>query len=165
MSVDIPTLNLSDPTDGMVPINNSSASFVEKMPEKNILQNKETMDSTPIADIMGQPQDSLDAPMMAMDPRIVQQQMMAQPPAMVSQTAGNEGSDSKKKNPLDPSDDQMQALIVAACCAAAVSKPVQDKLATTIPQFVNAQGNRSFVGLASTGLVAAIIFYFTRRYF
>lgn len=165
MSVDIPTLNLSDPTDGMVPINNSSASFVEKMPEKNILQNKETMDSTPIADIMGQPQDSLDAPMMAMDPRIVQQQMMAQPPAMVSQTAGNEGSDSKKKNPLDLSDDQMQALIVAACCAAAVSKPVQDKLATTIPQFVNAQGNRSFVGLASTGLVAAIIFYFTRRYF
>lgn len=165
MSVDIPTLNLSDPTDGMVPINNSSASFVEKMPEKNILQNKETMDSTPIADIMGQPQDSLDAPMMAMDPRIVQQQMMAQPPAMVSQTAGNEGSDSKKKNPLDLSDDQMQALIVAVSCAAAVSKPVQDKLATTIPQFVNAQGNRSFVGLASTGLVAAIIFYFTRRYF
>jgi len=165
MSADIPTLNLSDPTDGMVPINNSSASFVEKMPEKNILQNKETMDSTPIADIMGQPQDNLDAPMMAMDPRVVQQQMMAQPPAMVSQTAGNEGSDSKKKNPLDLSDDQMQALIVAACCAAAVSKPVQDKLATTIPQFVNAQGNRSFVGLASTGLVAAIIFYFTRRYF
>lgn len=165
MSVDIPTLNLSEPTDGMVPINNSSASFVEKMPEKNILQNKETMDSTPIADIMGHSQDSLDAPMMAMDPRVVQQQMMAQPPAMVSQTAGNEGSDSKKKNPLDLSDDQMQALIVAACCAAAVSKPVQDKLATTIPQFVNAQGNRSFVGLASTGLVAAIIFYFTRRYF
>jgi hypothetical protein len=165
MSADIPTLNLSDPTDGMVPINNSSASFVEKMPEKNILQNKETMDSTPIADIMGQPQDNLDAPMMAMDPRVVQQQMMAQPPAMVSQTAGNEGSDSKKKNPLDLSDDQMQALIVAACCAAAVSKPVQDKLATTIPQFVNAQGNRSFVGLASTGLVAAVIFYFARRYF
>ena len=165
MSADIPTLNLSDPTDGMVPINNSSASFVEKMPEKNILQNNETMDSTPIADIMGQPQDNLDAPMMAMDPRVVQQQMMAQPPAMVSQTAGNEGSDSKKKNPLDLSDDQMQALIVAACCAAAVSKPVQDKLATTIPQFVNAQGNRSFVGLASTGLVAAVIFYFARRYF
>lgn len=165
MSADIPTLNLSDSTDGMVPINNSSASFVEKMPEKNILQNKETMDSTPIADIMGQPQDNLDAPMMAMDPRVVQQQMMAQPPAMVSQTAGNEGSDSKKKNPLDLSDDQMQALIVAACCAAAVSKPVQDKLATTIPQFVNAQGNRSFVGLASTGLVAAVIFYFARRYF
>ena len=164
MSANIPTLNLSDPTDGMVPINNSTT-FVENSPEKNILQSKETMDSTPIADIMGQSQDSLDAPMMAMDPRVVQQQMMAQPPAMVSQTAGNEGSDSKKRNPLDLTDDQMQALIVAACCSAAVSKPVQDKLATTIPQFVNAQGNRSFVGLASTGLVAAIIFYFARRYF
>ena len=164
MAANIPTLNLSDPTDGMVPINNSTT-FVENSPEKNILQSKETMDSTPIADIMGQPQDSLDAPMMAMDPRVVQQQMMAQPPSMVSQTAGNEGSDSKKRNPLDLTDDQMQALIVAACCSAAVSKPVQDKLATTIPQFVNAQGNRSFVGLASTGLVAAILFYFARRYF
>jgi hypothetical protein len=65
---------------------------------------------------------------------------------------------------MNLTDDQMQALIVAACTAAAISKPVQEKLAGTIPQFLNAQGNRSMVGLASTGLVAAILFYFARKY-
>ena len=69
-----------------------------------------------------------------------------------------------KKNPLDLTDEQMTALVVAACTAAAVSKPVQDRLATSIPKFLNEQGGRSVVGLASTGAVAAIVFYFIKDY-
>ena len=46
----------------------------------------------------------------------------------------------------------------------AVSKPVQDRLATSIPKFLNDQGGRSMVGLASTGVVAAIVFYFMKDY-
>ena len=51
------TMNLSDDGEGMVPINqNQSTNFVKNdvptfQPEKNVSQNKETMDSTPINDI------------------------------------------------------------------------------------------------------------------
>jgi hypothetical protein len=58
----------------------------------------------------------------------------------------------------------MTAAIVAACTALAISKPVQDKLATSIPKFLNEQGGRSMVGLASTGVVAAVVFYFVKDY-
>ena len=48
-----------------------------------------------------------------------------------------------------------EALIVAVCAAAAISKPVQEKLANFVPSFLNDQGHRSAIGLASTGMVAA----------
>lgn len=58
MSTDINTLNLSDNGDGMVPLNdNPTTTFVNRepvfsQPEKNVSQSKQTMDSTPINDIM-----------------------------------------------------------------------------------------------------------------
>lgn len=154
---DVRTLNLSDAEDGMVALHdNPSTSFVSQKPEKNVSEHKDTMDSTPIADIMGNAQEALEPPMMAMDPRMMQ---------AAPQTVGaTEKTATEKKNPMNLTDDQMQALVVAVCTAAAISKPVQEKLAGTIPQFLNAQGNRSMVGLASTGLVAAILFYFARKY-
>ena len=96
---------------------------------------------------------------MAMDPRMMHQA----PQQMVSAPAATETS-VKKANPMNLTDEQLQALVVAVCTAAAISKPVQEKLAGTIPKFLNAQGNRSMVGLASTGLVAAVLFYFAKRY-
>jgi len=45
-----------------------------------------------------------------------------------------------------------------------VSKPVQDKLVTSVPKFLNEQGARSMIGLASTGLVAAVVFYIAKDY-
>jgi len=158
---DVRTLNLSDADDGMVSLNDKpSTSFVSENAEKNVGEHKDTMDSTPISDIMGQSQDMLEPPMMAMDPRMMQQ---APPQQMVSAPAAKEVS-AKKANPMNLTDEQMQALIVAVCTAAAISKPVQEKLAGTVPKFLNAQGNRSMVGLASTGLVAALLFYFAKRY-
>jgi hypothetical protein len=61
-------------------------------------------------------------------------------------------------------DDQFQALVVAVCTAIAISKPVQEKLANFVPSFLNDHGNRSAIGLASTGLVAAIAFYLAKKY-
>jgi uncharacterized membrane-anchored protein len=58
----------------------------------------------------------------------------------------------------------MAAALVAACTALAVSKPIQDKLATSIPKFLNEQGGRSMVGLAATGVVAGIAFYIVKDY-
>ena len=161
MSTDVRTLNLSENDDGMVPL---TTSFVQhNQPEKNVSQNKEmTMDSTAIADIMGQPEMPLEPPMMESDPRVQQPVVMQQP--MVVQQQQPQQAAAQTKNPFNLSDEQMQAVVVAACTAAAISKPVQEKLANYVPQFLNEQGHRSMVGLAATGAVAAGIFYVLKRY-
>ena len=165
---DVRTMNLSDNGDGMVSLNNNQGtSFVSKnQPEKNI-ESKQTMDSTPISDIMGgHGDDLLEPPMMSADPRMTQMHMQA--PMMMQQQQPMAQQAAQKtngtKNPFNLTDDQFEALVVAACAAAAISKPVQEKLANFIPSFLNDQGNRSAVGLASTGLVAAIAFYIAKRY-
>jgi len=169
MSTDINTLNLADNGDGMVPLNdNRSTSFINNSPppmqqqafsqhEKNVSENKQTMDSTPINDIMMEP------PMMMDEPKM--QGMMPQMTAPQPQGAYAMPQQEQKpesKNPFNLTDDQMIALVAGAAAALAVSKPVQDKLVTSIPKFLNEQGSRSMVGLASTGLVAAIVFYFVK---
>ena len=161
MSTDVRTLNLSDNDDGMVPL---TTSFVQNnQPEKNVSQIKEmTMDSTAIADIMGQPEMPLEPPMMESDPRVQQPVVMQQP--MVVQQQQPQQAAAQTKNPFNLSDEQMQAVVVAACTAAAISKPVQEKLANYVPQFLNEQGHRSMVGLAATGAVAAGIFYVLKKY-
>ena len=148
--------------DGMVPL---TTSFVQQnQPEKNVSQNKEmTMDSTPISDIMGQPEMPLEPPMMESDPRVQQPIVMQQPMVMQPQQQQQQMAP-QTKNPFNLTDEQMQAVVVAACTAAAISKPVQEKLANYVPQFLNEQGHRSMVGLAATGAVAAGIFYVLKRY-
>ena len=158
-SPQVSTLNLSDNGDGMVPLNiNPTTSFVNNEAEKNIRPNKETMDSTPINDIMMEP------PMMTDEPRM--QGMMPQMTAPQPQGsyAPQQAEKPESKNPLNLTDDQMTALFVAVCTAVAISKPVQDKLVTSIPKFLNEQGGRSMVGLASTGLVSGIIFFLVKDY-
>ena len=150
------TMNLADDGEGMVPLNsNPSVSFT---PEKNMSQSKETMDSTPINDIMMEP------PMMAEEPKM--QGMMPQMTAPHPQGAypSPQAQEPAKKNPLNLTDDQLIALVAGVCAAAAVSKPIQDRLATSIPKFLNEQGGRSMVGLAATGAVAAVIFFFMKDY-
>jgi hypothetical protein len=165
MATNVRTMNLSDNGDGMVSLNNNQGtSFVSKnQPEKNI-ESKQTMDSTPISDIMGQ-EEPLELSMMGADPRMTQMQMQA-PMMMQQQPVAQQAAQKTTgtKNPFNLTDDQFEALVVAACAAAAISKPVQEKLANFIPSFLNDQGNRSAVGLASTGLVAAIAFYIAKRY-
>jgi len=152
------TMNLADDGEGMVSLNdNPSVAFT---PEKNVRENKETtMDSTPINDIMMEP------PMMTDEPRM--QGMMPQMTAPQPQGAyptPQAPPQPEKKNPLNLTDEQLTALFVAACTAIAVSKPVQDRLATSIPKFLNEQGGRSMVGLAATGVVAAVVFYVAKDY-
>ena len=171
----ITTYDLSQQQDGMVslmappppPAEQPSTAFV--VDEKNVRkQQKEEMDSTSIADIM-EPEQS---PMMMMpasaDPRMqgVMPQMTAPQagaPTGFAQPVAQEKKE-ESKNPLNLTDDQMTALFVAACAALAVSKPVQDKLVTSVPKFLNEQGGRSAVGLAATGAVAAVVFYFGKNY-
>ena len=151
------TMNLSDDGEGMVPISqNQSTAFIP--PEKNVSENKETMDSTPINDIM------MDPPMMTDQPKMQSMQMAAPDPQGAYPSPNGQAEKPASKNPMNLTDEQMTALLVAACTALAVSKPVQDKLASSIPKFLNEQGGRSMVGLASTGVVAAIVFYLMKDY-
>jgi len=151
-------MNLSDDGEGMVPLNdNPSVAFTT---EKNMNQSKETtMDSTPINDIMMEPPTMTDEPrMQGMMPQ------MTAPQPQGAYVAPAPAAQPEKKNPFNLTDEQLTALVVAACTAIAVSKPVQDRLATSIPKFLNEQGGRSMVGLATTGIVSAIAFYMTKDY-
>ena len=167
MATDVRTMNLSDNGDGMVSLNdNQGTSFVPNIPpEKNVSENKQTMDSTSISDIMGQAEEPIEPPMMSADPRMTQMHMQA-PMMMAQQPVAQQTTEKKSesKNPFNLTDDQFQALIVAACAAVAISKPVQEKLANFVPSFLNDQGNRSAIGLASTGMVAAVAFYLAKKY-
>lgn len=189
---DVYTMNLSENSDGMVNLNNNkSTNFIannesnslppttfspqqqqQEMPnislEKNLSENKQIMDSTSISDIMGQPEAPLEPPMMAQDPRMTQMQMQtpmmqAQAPQQVTQQAQS-NNNKGNSNPFNLTDEQFQVLVVAVCTAIAISKPVQEKLANFVPSFLNDQGNRSMVGLASTGVAAAVVFYVIKKY-
>ena len=156
------TMNLSDSGDGMVSIvDKPNTAFMS--PEKNMRQDKEeAMDSTPISDIMDDSED----PRMMMSPRMMsaaQQPMMMMAPPPKTPSMSSSGS-SSGKNPLNLTDEQMSALLVAVCTAVAISKPVQEKLAGVVPQFIDEQGSRSMMGLAATGVVAAAIFYVAQQY-
>jgi len=163
-------MNLSEDASGMVPINHSTSFMPENFHEKNVGEKKDTMDSTPISDVMGQPQQQQqqfnEPPTMAMDPRMLDAQPRVELPR---QDAANRSQKSEtpakgKQNPFNLTDDQFHALLVVACTGVAVSKPIQEKLANTVPKFLNAQGGRSLVGIASTGAVAGLIFFVIRRY-
>jgi len=140
------TMNLFDDGEGMVPLQTQDKpSTAFKQEEKNVGTNKDTMDSTPINDIMMEP------PAMTEDPRVqgvMPQMVAAQPQAAYpspSQKTKEEAPESK--NPLNLTDDQLTSLVVAVCTAIAVSKPIQDRLATSIPKFLNEQGGRSMASL------------------
>ena len=159
----VPTMNLFDDGEGMVPLQTQDKpSTAFKPPEKNMSTNKDTMDSTPINDVM-----MMEPPALTEDARVqgvMPQMVAAQPQAAYPSPNKTKEEAPESKNPLNLTDDQLTALIVAACTAIAVSKPIQDRLATSIPKFLNEQGGRSMVGLATTGAVAAIIFFFAKSY-
>jgi hypothetical protein len=143
----------------------------EKPPEKNINKEQKTMDSTPISDIMGSPEVMNGDPMMA-------QQMMngaappvhmmngAQPQQQVAQPAPPPPpppQPTKSKNPLNLTDEQMEALIVGVISILVFSRPVQEKLGDFVPNFTGEDG-RTMTGVVVTGLLAALIYFFARRF-
>ena len=186
MSVD--TFNLGSNGDGMVSLNNPyvpppppvsnesppkmSVENEDKrrnMLEKNIDNKQITMDSTPISDLVDSyPMGGMEPPAPSADPRMQSLTMTApQPPSNMVPQQGQEEQQkntTQNKNPFNLTDDQMEALLVGLCAAIAISKPVQEKLATTVPRFMNDMGGRSAIGLASTGLVAAVVYYIIQRY-
>ena len=155
------TMNLNDDGGGMVPFlppqqqPQPPQPLQKKTPEKNIVKQHITMDSSPISDVM-------DGGEMMQDPRMQSMpMMMPQAPMVTTSTATAE---KKTNNPFNLTDQQMQAIIAGVCAIIAFSKPVQDKMASTIPQFLAESGSRSNIGLLLTGLIASLIFYFAQKF-
>jgi len=165
------TMNLNDTNDGMVPLYPPVPSQPQqpqqnspKAPEKNIHKYQPTMDSTPISDIMQDGAGMMDP----QDPRSQYMQQSMMPPPMSASAMGvpqqKQQVSSQTGNPMNLTNEQMHALIAGVCSIIAFSAPVQDKLSTTIPQFLSEAGSRSMTGLVSTGLLVAILFYFIQRF-
>lgn len=143
----IENMDLSNDLEGSTPI------APQINTEKNV-NNKVKMDSTPINDVMSGPADwETQSQVMGPPPPqqfipATQQQQVAPPPV--------------KQNPLNLTDEQMTALLVGLVAAVASSKMVQEKLASMIPQV--GSDPQGMIALGVTGLVAAILFYFGKRF-
>ena len=147
----------------------------QSSPEKNIVYNSkpppQSMDSTPIADIMSMNEVQQQAPQQMMsggeDPRaamMMQQQQAPQQMMMPMAAPPQTAAAAESKYPMNLTDEQVEALFVGVVAVIAFSKPLQEKLATMVPKFVSESGSRSTTGLAATGAVAAALFYFGRRF-
>ena len=156
--MNVETMNLADDGDYMVPIENAVVPTPPpppKVEEKNVDPIHSTqMDSTPIADILGSPDG-----MMMMPPQ------MAQPMVAPMGMGPRAALPQKKKYPMNLTEEQVEALLVGLVAVVATSKPLQEKLVGLVPNYLNENGEKSLSGLLATALVAAILFYLSRRFF
>ena len=87
--------------------------------------------------------------------------MMMQPQVAPQQDAPKKPQ--MPQNPMNLTDEQMQAVMVAFAASVAFSNPVQEKLGTTIPNFL-VDGERGTTGLVMSGVAAALVFYLVQRF-
>lgn len=130
-------------------LNENIDNGVEISDEKNIPKQQQTMDSTSINDIMGGGSQDWETSSQAAMPIL--------PGVPTPQPKGP----SPKTNPMNLTDEQMEALLVGIVTVIATSKPVQEKLMGMIPQMNGESGTTSML---VTGIVAAVIFYFGKRF-
>jgi len=65
---------------------------------------------------------------------------------------------------MNLTDEQVEALLAGVVALLAFSGFAQDKLSTMIPKFLDEAGKQTTVGMLVTALLAAILFYFGRRF-
>ena len=143
-----------------------------KNAEKNIsYDNKEQkMDSTPLDEVMGMNDPAQFQAQPPQDPRVIQPPVQAVPQLQQIPVApGQQPQDLQKAQPeskkfMNLTTEQIEALMVGFICVLAFSRPLQEKLVQIVPQFLNENGSKSTVGLAITGLIAAVLFFFGRKF-
>jgi Family of unknown function (DUF5792) len=129
-------------------------------PEKNVDESQMADFSTPIEEVMAGPGQMLQNEMMGSP----YAQPQRAPSASRKRAADEDEPRSSSKNPLGLTDEQFQALVAGAAAVVAFSKPVQTRLRTMVPKFVGESGDVSLTGLIVSALVAAIIFYFAKKF-
>ena len=123
----------------------------KRAPEKDVDESQMADFSTPIEELMPGPN------------QMIQNEMMGPPQQapMVERAAKSKKSSS---NPFGLTDDQFQAAVAGIAAVIAFSKPVQSRLRTMVPKFVGESGEVSLTGMAVTALIAAILYYFAKKY-
>ncbi len=124
--------------------------------KKNIPPIQQPMDSTPLSDIMGG--TPMGGAIGGPDPMM----MMAPEPQFQPQLPQKRSASSGGFMNLTP--EQTDALLAGLVGVIAFSNPIQEKLLQFLPQMVSETGDRTTIGLVVTALVAAILFYFGRRF-
>lgn len=127
-------------------------------PENKVDTSQMAEFSSPIEDVMAGPGQML------------QDEMMGPSRAPSGQKSSYKSEDqsepkkTKTNNPFGLTDDQFQAAIAGVVAVIAFSKPVQQKLISMIPNFLNESSDLTTTGMAVTALVAAIIFFVIKQY-
>jgi hypothetical protein len=125
-------------------------------PEKKVEDDQMADFSSPIEEVMPGPG------------QMMQNEVMGPPPSLMSGNVSVPRSSKKKaaasQNPFGLTDEQFMAAIAGVAAIAAYSSPVQDKLSTMVPKFLNEAGKQTMTGMIVTALVAAIIFYFAKQF-
>jgi hypothetical protein len=130
--------------------------------EKTSDQNNNMMDfSSSIADVMPSAsfEDSPGGVNSATYTSPTTQRVTAVSPGMIGATPSK-----KSGNPLGLTDEQFQAAVAGIAALLAFSKPVQDKLADTIPKFMSEAGDLSTTGMAVTALLVAALYFFALKF-
>jgi hypothetical protein len=99
---------------------------------------------------------------------MMQNEIMGPPPPLVPgpapRASKKKSAPAASQNPFGLTDDQYTALIAGVAAIIAYSGPVQGKLSTTVPKFLNDSGKQTLTGMVVTALVAAIVFYFAKQF-
>jgi hypothetical protein len=130
--------------------------------EKTSDQNNNMMDfSSSIADVMPSAsfEDSPGGVNSATYTSPTTQRVTAVSPGMIGAPPSK-----KSGNPLGLTDEQFQAAVAGIAALLAFSKPVQDKLADSIPKFMTEAGEMSTTGMAVTALIVAALYYFALKF-
>jgi len=122
-------------------------------PEKKVDEDQMADFSSPIEEVMPGPG------------QMMQNEVMGPPPPIIP---GPSPRTPKKKststNPFSMTDDQYTAVIAGVSAVIAFSDPIQGKLSSMVPKFLGESGKHTTTGLIVTALVAAIIFYFAKKF-
>lgn len=120
-------------------------------PEKDVDESQMADFSTSLEELMPGPN------------QMIQNEMMG-PPQQAPMVERPSKSKKTSANPFGLTDDQFQAAIAGVAAVIAFSKPVQSRLRTMVPKFVAESGEVSLTGLVVTALIAAILYYFAKKY-
>lgn len=120
-------------------------------PEKDVDESQMADFSTSLEELMPGPN------------QMIQNEMMG-PPQQAPMVERPSKSKKASANPFGLTDDQFQAAIAGVAAVIAFSKPVQSRLRTMVPKFVAESGEVSLTGLVVTALIAAILYYFAKKY-
>jgi len=126
--------------------------------EKKVEESQMADFSTPIEEVMPGPGQMIQNEIMG--PPIMAGPSASRKKASSSSSEGGKGS----ANPFGLTDEQFQAALAGVAAMLVFSKPVQSRLRTMVPKFVNEVGDVSLTGMVATAVLVAIVFYLIKKF-